>query len=422
MATKKISALPVLTTPTTDDVLPVVNAGVTQQLSVANLATILAAPAGSLTGTTLNATVVTSSLTALGTIGTGVWQGTAVAAGYGGTGQLGGYAVGDILYASAAAVLSKLAKGTSGYVLTMGASLPAWAAPAAAAAGSLTGTTLNATVVTSSLTSVGALNAGSITSGFGAIDIGTDGILAGTVTFAGTITTNNGTIKLVTAAGSSRLIYIYSSAAARWAVGANGGAESGGNAGSDYVLYAYDDAGSYLGNPVSITRAGAVSFAGNVGIGNTAPTHPLIVGTSAQTNDLYLFSLKLQGYGVSDGTHGYGMYGGCLFNADSTYTSTARRIVITNALGTNKFAIIRSTNSTTDPTLGTAGAVTSGTADLVIDNTGLVGLGTVTPTAKLQVVGLVDYANNAAAAAAGLSAGAFYTETGTNPKKVCVVY
>ena len=43
------------------------------------------APAGTLTGTTLNSTVVTSSLTTVGTIGTGVWQGTKIGAAYGGT-------------------------------------------------------------------------------------------------------------------------------------------------------------------------------------------------------------------------------------------------------------------------------------------------------------------------------------------------
>lgn len=45
------------------------------------------APAGTLTGTTLNATVVTSSLTSVGTIGTGTWQGTIVGSTYGGTGN-----------------------------------------------------------------------------------------------------------------------------------------------------------------------------------------------------------------------------------------------------------------------------------------------------------------------------------------------
>ena len=44
------------------------------------------APAGTLSGTTLNSTVVNSSLTSVGTIGTGIWHGTAVGGVYGGTG------------------------------------------------------------------------------------------------------------------------------------------------------------------------------------------------------------------------------------------------------------------------------------------------------------------------------------------------
>lgn len=44
------------------------------------------AAAGTLSGTTLNATVVSSSLTSLGTIATGVWNGTVITGQYGGTG------------------------------------------------------------------------------------------------------------------------------------------------------------------------------------------------------------------------------------------------------------------------------------------------------------------------------------------------
>jgi hypothetical protein len=44
------------------------------------------AAAGTLSGTTLNATVVSSSLTSVGTIATGVWNGTAITGQYGGTG------------------------------------------------------------------------------------------------------------------------------------------------------------------------------------------------------------------------------------------------------------------------------------------------------------------------------------------------
>lgn len=48
------------------------------------------AAAGTLTGTTLNSSVVSSSLTSVGTIGTGVWQGTTIGVGYGGTGTTNG--------------------------------------------------------------------------------------------------------------------------------------------------------------------------------------------------------------------------------------------------------------------------------------------------------------------------------------------
>ncbi|MFA5125369.1 MAG: hypothetical protein WC473_06155, partial [Patescibacteria group bacterium] len=72
----------------------------------------------------------------LGTITSGTWSGTAIAANKGGTGQTV-YTVGDILYASTTTALSKLNAGTSGYVLTSNGAgaAPTWAA----AAGGFTG-------------------------------------------------------------------------------------------------------------------------------------------------------------------------------------------------------------------------------------------------------------------------------------------
>ena len=64
------------------------------------------APAGTLTGTTLNSTVVTSSLTSVGTIGTGTWQGTKIATGYGGTG-LTSFTANQIFYASSTSVVAQ---------------------------------------------------------------------------------------------------------------------------------------------------------------------------------------------------------------------------------------------------------------------------------------------------------------------------
>jgi hypothetical protein len=52
---------------------------------------------------------------------------------------------------------------------------------------------------------------------------------------------------------------------------------------------------------------------------------------------------------------------------------------------------------------------------------GKIGIGIMSPTSPLQVVGLPVYANNAAAVAGGLTPGAFY-RTGGDPDQVCVVH
>jgi hypothetical protein len=60
-----------------------------------------------------------SSIVTVGTVGTGVWHGTAVGAVYGGTGQTS-YTVGDILYAPTATTVGKLADVAVGSVLASG--------------------------------------------------------------------------------------------------------------------------------------------------------------------------------------------------------------------------------------------------------------------------------------------------------------
>jgi len=90
------------------------------------------------------------------------------------TGALTGNASTATALATARAINGTNFDGTSAITVT-------------AAAATLTGTTLAAAVVTSSLTSVGTLNAGSITSGFGAIDIGADTFASGNATITGTI-------------------------------------------------------------------------------------------------------------------------------------------------------------------------------------------------------------------------------------------
>jgi hypothetical protein len=86
------------------------------------------APAGTLTGATLASGVTSSSLTSVGTIGTGTWSATAIAVDKGGT-AITSYAAGDILYASGTATLAKLAKGSDTQVLTLVSGVPSWATP-----------------------------------------------------------------------------------------------------------------------------------------------------------------------------------------------------------------------------------------------------------------------------------------------------
>ena len=74
-----------------------------------------------LDATSLGSGVVSSSLTSVGTIGTGVWNGTTIGTGYGGTGIAGGYANGELLIGKTDGTLAKatLTAG-SGVTITNG--------------------------------------------------------------------------------------------------------------------------------------------------------------------------------------------------------------------------------------------------------------------------------------------------------------
>jgi len=114
------------------------------------------AAAGTLTGTTLASNVVTSSLTAVGTIVTGVWQGTAIA---------------NSFLANSSVTINSQTVSLGGSVTVT------------AAAGTLTGTTLASNVTLSSLTSVGTLSAGAVPASL--VTAGTFG--AGAYTFPGAL-------------------------------------------------------------------------------------------------------------------------------------------------------------------------------------------------------------------------------------------
>ena len=76
-----------------------------------------------------------ASITTVGTIGTGVWQGTPVVVGFGGTGAVTFNAYGVLFGGTTSTgIVQSVAPGTSGYILTStgGSSLPSWQANTAA--------------------------------------------------------------------------------------------------------------------------------------------------------------------------------------------------------------------------------------------------------------------------------------------------
>ena len=73
------------------------------------------------------------NVSALGTVASGTWNGTAIVTTYGGTG-LTSYTAGDLPYYASGTALSKLGIGTNGYILTSNGTAPVWSANTAATA------------------------------------------------------------------------------------------------------------------------------------------------------------------------------------------------------------------------------------------------------------------------------------------------
>jgi hypothetical protein len=78
-----------------------------------------------------------TGITGVGTLTVGTWNATTIGVAYGGTG-LTSYAAGDLVYASGTTTISKLALGTSGQVLTAGASAPQYVDQSTLSVGSAT--------------------------------------------------------------------------------------------------------------------------------------------------------------------------------------------------------------------------------------------------------------------------------------------
>jgi hypothetical protein len=141
---------------------------------------------------------------------------------------------------------------------------------------------------------------------------------------------------------------------------------------------------------------------GNVGIGTAAPNTKLEVSGTTRTARLDIAGAETYIYRLSANDLIFGSNSGDMITVSNNLLRPCADNVVALGHGSYRWSNLR---------------VGTGTSYLM----GNVGIGTTAPKSALHVVGLPVYANNAAAVAGGLTAGAFYRTNG-DPDPVCVVH
>jgi hypothetical protein len=175
-------------------------------------------------------------------------------------------------------------------------------------------------------------------------------------------------------AAQNRIITYRTGGVQRFGFYVNNTAESGGNAGSNFAIRAYSDAGTLLSTPISITRS-----TGDVGIGLANPNYKLSIqgsaGIEASEEYFYFNSTYSIGNNARAKIRAVGSGGGSGYGGDLRFSSRASNNVWNEDV-------------------------------MTISNNSFVGIGTTTPGSKLSIVGLPT-------SSAGLSAGDIWNDGGT---------
>ena len=160
---------------------------------------------------------------------------------------------------------------------------------------------------------------------------------------------------------------------------------------------------------------------GNVGIATIAPAAKLQIGNKVVDDNSYSYDNNSLMIVHQTPT------ASATLNDPKTVLMLARQGTASQAYGAAAaFNLSRyqnsGTNSRTRLDISLANTTfDAGSTVMTLLSSGNVGINSTSPTSKLQVVGLLVFANNAAAIAGGLTVGAFY-RTGGDPDVVCVVH
>jgi hypothetical protein len=137
-------------------------------------------------------------------------------------------------------------------------------------------------------------------------------VSAAAASFTGTVTVTSPLVLTGTVAGNVRQIKMQTSGVDRWQITPSFDAESGSDAGSNFQITRWSDAGSFLGTPLYITRStgivncesGLVVVSGNVGIGTSSPTISSGVGLHISGSTLRLGTARTPASASATGNTG----------------------------------------------------------------------------------------------------------------------
>ncbi len=174
------------------------------------------------------------------------------------------------------------------------------------------------------------------------------------------------------AAGAVKDFNFSSNGLARWTIRSTGTAESGLNAGSDFLVRSRTDAGTTLRNDFFIERS-----SGNIGVGTVSPNERLsVVGniSVAETESGLVFETVAQTSAVkTDGKMGY-IYVSDDDGGTFPFDTVGNMVFQSREAGARGFAWVNGVTPT---------------VKMVLDGSGQMGIGTTAPSEKLDVVGTV---------------------------------